>query len=84
MTDPQNSISLLRILTFTPLPDGQTFRLTYTAFPGLSYTLESDQNLDFHGTAARVTPLGTATGGMETVDVLPMSGRDFFRIRRNP
>lgn len=84
MTDPQDPASLLRILSFTRLPDGLTFRLTYSTFPGLSYTLESDQNLDFHGPAARSTPLGTATGGTETVDITPMSGRDFFRIRRNP
>ena len=84
MTDPLDPGSLLRILTFAPLPDGQTYRLTYSAFPGLSYSLESDQNLDFHGPAARVTPLGTATGGTESVDLIPMSGRDFFRIRRNP
>jgi predicted outer membrane repeat protein len=84
MTDPQNPASLLRILSFTRLPDGQTFRLTYSAFPGLSYTLESDQNLDFHGPTARTTPLGAATNNTGTVDLIPMSGRDFFRIRRNP
>ena len=84
MTDPSDPNSLLRVLSIAPLPGDHRFRVIFTSFPGLDYTMECDQNLDFHGPNARAFPLGTAgsTTGQVDVDLLP--GRDFVRIRRDP
>lgn len=84
MTDQNDPASLLRVLSISPLPGDHRFRLLFTSFPGLSYTMECDQDLDFNGTNARTYPLGTAgsTTGQVDVDLLP--GRDFVRIRRDP
>lgn len=84
MTDPENANSHLRILSFTPLAGVHSFRLTFPTFPGLSYSLECDQNLDFHGPGARVLPYGIATGHTGQIDVELLPGRDFVRVRRNP
>lgn len=84
MTDPSDPNSLLRVLSIAPLPGDHRFRVIFTSFPGLDYTMECDQNLDFQGPNARAFPLGTAgsTTGQADMDLLP--GRDFVRIRRDP
>ncbi|MEO5915751.1 MAG: choice-of-anchor Q domain-containing protein [Luteolibacter sp.] len=89
MTDPGNSNSLLKILSFekssgVPLVAGDpVFHVTFTSFPGLSYTLECDQNLDFSGPGCRVLPLGTAAGFTGSAEVELMAGHDFVRVRRD-
>ena len=86
MTDPLDGSSLLKILSLTPAGAGAPgeFVVSFTAFPGLSYTLECDQNLDFHGPTARVIPLGTAIDFIGNTQVELMPEKDFIRIRRNP
>lgn len=84
MTDPFDPASLLRILSITPLDQENAYRLVFPTFPGLSYTLECDQALDFHGPAARAYPLGEATGDLWQIDVPFLPGSDFARIRRDP
>jgi CSLREA domain-containing protein len=84
MTNPSDPNSLLRVLSLTPLPGDHRFRLRYTTFPGLSYTLECDQNLNFHGPGARVHPLGIAGSMIGEADIDLLPGKDFVRIRRDP
>jgi CSLREA domain-containing protein len=84
MTDPGNANSHLRILSFTPLAGVHSFRITFPTFPGLNYSLECDQNFDFHGPGARILQYGTASGHTGQIDVELLPSRDFVRIRRNP
>ena len=58
MTDPQNAESLLKILSFTRAAGfgsagRPVFDVTFTSFPGLSYSLECDQSLQFQSPSAR-------------------------------
>ncbi len=89
MTDPMDPSSILKILSFVPSSsvassDSPLFDVTFSSFPGLSYTLECDQNLDFSSPAARVYPHGPASGFTTTEQLPLLPGRDFVRVRREP
>jgi hypothetical protein len=89
MTDPFNSSSLLKILSFTKAPDfdsvtNPVFDISFASFPGLSYSVECDQNLDFTSPATRFLPLGTAGDFTGSARVILAPDRDFVRVRRDP
>ena len=88
MTDPQDATDYLRIVNFTPAPgfDPETnpaFTLGFPTFPGLEYSIEADQNLDYTGPdfSVLLAPF-TATGYETEVEVTLRLGRDFVRVRR--
>lgn len=76
-TGPRDPASLLKILTFSR--PGDNVALSWTTFPGLSYTLEYGSTLSFGGTVG----LGTATGMTSSNLIGPFSGKTFLRVRRN-
>jgi len=89
MTDPFDASSLLRVLSFTKAPgfDAVTnpvFDVTFSSFPGLSYSIQCDQNLDFSSPAARILSLGTAGDSTQSVRITLAPNRDFMRVRRDP
>lgn len=88
MTDPLDADSFLKIISFTraagfdPVTNPR-FDITFTSFPGLSYSLECDGNLDFSSPQALVQPLGAAGGFTVSVQLGLLPGRDFVRVRRD-
>lgn len=88
MTDPADSSSYLRILAFEQGPafDPEThpvFNLAFPTFPGLSYSVEADQTLDFAGADhAILIPSFVASGFSAEFEVVLRPGRDFVRARR--
>lgn len=89
MTDPFDSGSLLKILSFTQAPGfdalvNPVFDITFSSFPELSYSIECDQSLDFASPATRVHPLGTAGNHTGTARIRLLPDRDFIRVRRDP
>ncbi len=89
MTDPTDPHSLLNILQFSPTGSFNAlthpeFDLTFRSFPGLYYTLECSENLDFSLPTLRSSPLGTASGFTTTERIILLPGRDFVRVRRDP
>ncbi len=89
MTDSLDANSFLKIISFTPAAgfDPATnplFDITFTSFPGLSYSLECDRNLDFSSPQALVQPLGPAGGFSVSAQLGLLPGRDFVRVRRDP
>lgn len=88
MNDPRDGSDFLQILDFTygpgfdALTNNRIFDLTWKCFPGLSYSIECNDGLDFDN-AAILGPV--IPGGMihtETITLLP-GEEDFLRIRRN-
>ncbi len=89
MSDPLNPLSLLRIVSFTTAPGFDAvshplFDVTFTSFPGLSYTLEASDDCRFVGSSLRCEPLGTAGDTTQSIRILLRQDRDFVRIRRDP
>jgi predicted outer membrane repeat protein len=89
MTDPLDPDSSLKITSFSPSPgfDAATnalFDLSFTSFPGLSYSLEFSQTIDFSGPDLRVQALGPATAYSTGASVQLQPPADFVRVRRNP
>lgn len=77
-TGPRDPASVFKILTFSRT--GNNINVTWTSFPGLSYTLEYGNTLGFGSTVG----LGTATGMTLGNTIGPFTGpASFFRIRRN-
>lgn len=88
MTDPLDESDYLRITAFAKAPgfDAVTrpiFSVSFNTFPGLSYSLEADQNLDFTGPdhTQPVAPF-VATAYFANFEVILHPGRDFLRARR--
>ena len=88
MTDPQDPTDYFRIGNFSPAPgyDPETnpvFTLGFPTFPGLEYSIEADQNLDYTGPdfSVLLAPF-TATGYETEVEVTLRLGKDFVRVRR--
>ena len=89
MTDLLDANSFLKIISFTPAAGfdpvtNPLFDITFTSFPGLSYSLECDGNLDFSSPQALVEPLGSAEGFSVSAQLGLLPGRDFVRVRRDP
>lgn len=92
MTNPFDANSSLKITSFHELPAtpeqiataNRTFHVEFTSFPGLSYSLQCDQNLDFSGSEARTIPLGNATDFTDSADAVLSGDHNFVRIRRDP
>jgi hypothetical protein len=88
MTDPLDPGSRLRIISFTKAPDfnpvaNPVFDLTFTSFPGLSYSLECAQGLNFSGPAVEVTPVGPVAGFTQSMRIQLLPDSDFVRVKRN-
>jgi predicted outer membrane repeat protein len=84
-TDPLNANSKLRITHFAISSMNPGFTATnidFTSFPGLSYSAEFSDDLDFSG--ARVSPLGSANGFLFQTSINMAPTERFVRIRRNP
>ena len=87
-TSPRDSTSLLRIVAFTPagsaLDGDPRFDVTWTSFPGLSYTIQAKADLNFGVTPREAGPF-TATGLTTTlqVELDKNNPKDFLRVRRN-
>ena len=89
MTDPTDANSLLKIISFAKAPGfdpvtNPVFDVTFTSFPGLSYSLECAQNMDFASPAARLHSCGLANGFTGTTRITLAPTRDFVRLRREP
>jgi len=86
MTNPLDSTSLLKITSFAPVPGfnpaAPAYNVTFTSYPGLSYTLQSHPGLDFSGPGAINHAFGVATG-YSSLTTVPLSpGQDFLRVVR--
>ena len=88
MTDPDDASDFLRILSFVPAPGfhpvtNRSFLVTFPSFPGLSYSVESDLNLDFDGPDRVIlqAPFEATGYGVQT-SVQLRAGKDFIRVRR--
>jgi predicted outer membrane repeat protein len=87
-TSPRDSTSLLRIVAFTPagfaLDGDPLFDVTWTSFPGLTYTLQAKADLNF-AVAPRDAPDVTATAFTHTlrIELDKNNPKDFIRVRRN-
>ena len=89
MTDPLDPNSLFAILSFTRVAasdaaNNPVFEITFSTFPGLSYSVECDRDLDFSSAASRVHPLGVAGDFISSMGIPLLPGRDFVRVRRAP
>ena len=89
MTDLKDAFSHLKILSLIPSVgfdevSNRIFDVTFSSFPGLSYSAECDPDLEFHRPAARTTAPVIADDFTETLRVTLLPSRDFVRIRRNP
>jgi predicted outer membrane repeat protein len=89
MTDPADPLSKFRVRSITPAPGfdpstNPTFDITFSSFPGLTYTAECHSGLDFGSPGTRITPLGTAADFECTRRVTLENSRDFLRVRRDP
>lgn len=87
MSDPDDAVSYLEIVSFVPAdgfsyPSNIVFDVTWTTFPGLNYTIESDDALNF-GNADILGPI-IAEGFTRSATVsFDNTNQDFIRIRRN-
>jgi hypothetical protein len=89
MTDPLDPGSFLKISSFTRAAgfdpvSNPVFDLTFTSFPGLSYSLEQSQNLGFHSPSGASHPLGKAVDSTTSARATLPPGGGFLRIRRDP
>lgn len=87
-TNPHDAADRLRIISMTPLssPSGgeaPVMKLTWTSSPGLNYTLELSEDLNFGGANSREVDAGTAEGFSRTFETPVRPGKDFIRIRRD-
>lgn len=88
MTDPFDAESRLKIISFTQAPGfdpgNPVFIISFTSFPGLAYSLECDQNLEFSSPQALIHPVGIINSFSVSVELGLLPGRDFVRVRRDP
>lgn len=86
MTNPLNANSRFGIASFEQTgTDGSgdpIFTIIFPCFPGLSYSIQADQNLDFGDPNQTLGPI-FPTGHTHTQQVTVMPGRDFVRVIRN-
>lgn len=87
-TNPRDPGDFLRLISsviqLPPVAGGQVMmHLTWSAFPGLHYTVERSSNLDFDESGFRDLDAGIADGFTRSMTVPLLSGRDFVRIRRD-
>ena len=89
MTDPFDPASYLRIAAFDKLPgfDPVTnpgFTVSFPTFPGLTYSIEADEDLDFTGDDYEVlVPAFMATDYTATFEITLPPARGFARARRH-
>lgn len=89
MTDPFDPADYLRIVEFAKLPGfnpvtNPRFTISFPTFPGLTYSVEADQDLDFSGGGHTVvTPEFIATDFSATFEITLPPGRGFARARRH-
>lgn len=85
MTDPDDPDSRLKIVSLTPI-GGSVYQIEWTSFPGLTYDLDVDGNLDFTGPdytlidAIPANPFGYTSLAFPT----GAGGTGFFRVRLAP
>lgn len=77
MTGPRDSTSLLKIVSLSRI--GPNVIIDWTSFPGLNYTVEYGETLNFGFSSS----LPTATGVVSGLAISYNPSRAFFRIRRN-
>jgi hypothetical protein len=87
-SNPHDASDLLRVLGLQTLvpgtgETGPTMRVSWASFPGLNYTIELSEDLDFEGGEAREINTGAADGFIETMDLPLRPGKDFIRVRRD-
>lgn len=87
MTNPFDSSDYLRITGFERISaesELATFLISFSTFPGLGYSIESDQNLDFSGLdhSEIVSPF-VAEGYSASFEIQLRPARDFVRVKRN-
>lgn len=81
MTNPLDPASYLRITGFAPV-SGLLFKVSFPTFPGLSYAVEMDGNLDFAGPDFQTVAGFVATGFVTELEIPLRPGADFLRVRR--
>lgn len=89
MTDPADSMSLMKITSFQPAADfdplvNPAFDITFTSFPGMMYSIELNDHMDFKGEDTVTEPLGVALDFTTTRRITLRDGRDFVRVLRTP
>ncbi|MCW1926269.1 hypothetical protein OKA05_27190 [Luteolibacter arcticus] len=77
-TGPRDIASLLRIVKIEKI--GPAVFVTFASHPGISYSAQLSEDLDFTGEL--VQDLGTATGFTETIELPNGLPRVFVRIIR--
>lgn len=84
MTNPFDATSFVRIdeYEFTDL-SLRLFRVRFPSFPGLGYSIEGDQDLDYLGADRAILGTITATGFQSEMIVTLRPNRDFVRLVRN-
>lgn len=87
-SNPHDASDLLRVLGLQALvpgtgETGPTMRVSWASFPGLNYTIELSEDLDFEGSDAREINTGAADGFTGTMDLPLRPGKDFIRVRRD-
>jgi hypothetical protein len=89
MTDPFDPAAYLRIVAFAKAPgfDPVTdprFNISFPTFPGLTYSVEADEDLDFSGAGLGiVVPAFTADDYTADFEITLPPGRGFARARRH-
>jgi len=88
MTDPFDPAAYLRIaafsktLGFDPVTNPE-FTISFPTFPGLTYGVEADEDLDFSGGGYEIlVPAFMATGYTANFEITLPPGRGFARARR--
>ena len=84
MTDPRDAASLFKIDYFAfyePGTNGPVYLVDFTSFPGLSYTIERDQDPSF--SAPQMEDVGVVNDYQTGMLIELNSDQEFFRVRRN-
>jgi len=87
MTNPLDATDLLKIISFTPAPGfdfatNPIFDITFSTFPGLTYSLECDTTLNFN-TSTVLGPVAPTDYIHSATISLDNGGRDYVRVRRD-
>lgn len=83
MTDPLDPNDRLRITHFAPGGSTGSYVVGFPSFPGLSYSVEANQDPGFGGGSTRSLQTITATDVFTSIEVDLEAERDFVRLRRN-
>lgn len=79
-TDPNDAASVLRLNTATPGFVAGTWALTWTAVPGILYTVQYTSNLDTAWLDLGTVTPDTTSGSFDAVIPPPAGPRAFFRL----